>query len=99
MEEKPYSKRELDHYFKDLFGRMDNQDSALGKIFEQTSKTNGRVNRLEWWRGVVIWGIGALWAILVVLVPVIWSYIKIEIKADSIDAVTAALNQFNIQIK
>ncbi|MEZ0295676.1 MAG: hypothetical protein ACAI35_04390 [Candidatus Methylacidiphilales bacterium] len=30
--------------------RLDTQDTALGRIEEQTKKTNGRVNALEGWR-------------------------------------------------
>lgn len=40
MAEKNYSKRELDHYFKDV--RAD-----LGEIKVQTTKTNGRVTKIE----------------------------------------------------
>lgn len=52
--EPPYSKREQDIFFKELFTRMDKQDSTLQRIEEFTSatkeqatKTNGRVSLLE----------------------------------------------------
>ena len=47
MNDEPYSKREQDHFFKELFWRMDKQDSTLQRIEEQTVKTNGRVSLLE----------------------------------------------------
>lgn len=52
--EEPYSKREQDIFFKELFGRMDKQDATLQRIEslqqdtkEQAIKTNGRVSVLE----------------------------------------------------
>ena len=49
MNEDPYSKREQDHFFGELFKRMDTQDVTLERIETQTSKTNGRVTKLEDW--------------------------------------------------
>ncbi|HRH25317.1 MAG TPA: hypothetical protein PLQ20_03215 [Candidatus Paceibacterota bacterium] len=45
MEE--YSQKEENTFREALFRRMDTQDNSLGKILEQTQKTNGRVNSLE----------------------------------------------------
>ena len=49
--EEPYSKREQDIFFKELFGGMDKQDATLQRIEslqqdtkEQAIKTNGRVS-------------------------------------------------------
>lgn len=47
MADKNYTKREQDHYFTDLFKRMDKQDVILDRIEGQTTRTNGRVTRLE----------------------------------------------------
>jgi len=64
MSDEPnYSKRELDHYFNDMKERLNKQDEMLNKIFEQTSKTNGRVNRLEFWRNAIGWGFGVIMTI------------------------------------
>lgn len=52
--DQPYSKREQDHFFTDLFNRMDKQDLTLQRIEDvvlatrdQATKTNGRVSLLE----------------------------------------------------
>lgn len=47
MSDETYSKREQDHFFGELFKRMDKQDETLGRIEGQTTKTNGRVTKLE----------------------------------------------------
>lgn len=44
---KNYTKRETDAYRKSMTERMDKQDDMLNKIFDQTSKTNVRVTKLE----------------------------------------------------
>lgn len=66
-DEQPYSKREQDHYFQDMFKRMDSQDRVLSRIESQTIKTNGRVSKLEWWKAVLIWAFGVM---LLFLVPI-----------------------------
>lgn len=45
--EKNYSKREQDYFREELFKRMDKQDNMLERIEGQTTKTNGRVTRVE----------------------------------------------------
>lgn len=62
-----YSKRELDHYFGDIKQTLEKQNVILEEIRAQTTKTNGRVSRLEFWRGVIIWGFGVLLTITIFL--------------------------------
>ena len=56
----PYSKRELDYRFDEITDHLRKQDLSLDKILIQTTKTNGRVSKLEQWRSVLIWGFGTL---------------------------------------
>lgn len=49
MAEKPYQKREIDHYFSDLFKRLDKQDINLKDISDKVGFQNGRVRKLEDW--------------------------------------------------
>jgi len=58
MDNEPYTKRELDHYFNDIKSILARQDGTLSRIETQTTKTNGRVSRLEYWRNVLIWSFG-----------------------------------------
>lgn len=55
-----YSKRELDHYFGDIKETLRNQNEILARIETQVLKTNGRVNRLEFWRNAIGWGFGVI---------------------------------------
>lgn len=65
MVEKNYSKRELDTAITAIKDHLTKQDETLSRIEMQTTKTNGRVNKLEYWRNAVAWGFG----ILIILVP------------------------------
>lgn len=68
MTEKNYSKREQDHFQNDIKSRMDKQDEMLSKILDQTLKTNGRVNKLEFWRNAIAWGFGVMFTIVLFVI-------------------------------
>lgn len=93
MDDKPrndYSNRELEQNFMQLHEKIkelgtDVKD-ALRDIStdvkatrEQATKTNGRVNELEWWRKAVIWGLGLLWIIVTGIAPMIYYFARTEI--------------------
>lgn len=59
MNEEPTNK-ELLHYIMDI-------KNDVEKIVVQTTKTNGRVNSLEVWRGIMIGGIGVISVMVVPL--------------------------------
>lgn len=42
-----YSQKEEDTFRKELFRRLDKQDTILERMLEQTTKTNGRVTKIE----------------------------------------------------
>jgi hypothetical protein len=65
MPEPDYTNRELDRMFKDI---MD----TLYRIEEQTTKTNGRVTRLEFWKE----GFTAKIAGIVGKISIVWLLLK-----------------------
>ena len=67
MEESNYSKRELDHYFKDIKDTLNKQNQVLERIENQTTKTNGRVSRLEFWRNAIGWAFGVIMTLVLFL--------------------------------
>lgn len=94
MAEKPYAKRELDHYFSDLFKRMDKQDLTLERVEKQTTATSGRVTKLEWWQKAVIWGLGALWGLVLLSVSIgvpIWRDV-VKNRMQNIDNLNEKVN-------
>lgn len=63
--ESSFSKRELEHYFKDI-------KESLVRIETQVVKTNGRVTLLEFWKenlmakiSLIAVIIGAVWALII----------------------------------
>lgn len=70
MEDKGYTTRELDHYFKDMKG-------DLIEIKEQVRKTNGRVNKLEGWQKFIQGGLAIITLLIVpILLFLISNYLK-----------------------
>lgn len=70
MAEKPYQKRELDYYFDELKQHLKKQDETLGRVEAQTTKTNGRVTKLEWNDKAFLWAVSAIWTLLLLGVPI-----------------------------
>jgi len=64
MEEQNYSKRELDHFLKEIREILDKQNEMLARIETQVLKTNGRVSKLEFWRAVMGWGFSTCLALI-----------------------------------
>lgn len=76
MDEVPYSKRELDHYFQDM--RSDIKEILFdGKETKaQAMRTNGRTTKIEWQIKVFWWALGALWTLIMLTFPSIIRFIK-----------------------
>lgn len=74
--EEPYSKREQDYHFKVILDKLDKQDTILERIESQTTKTNGRVSKLEWWRSGIIWAGGVVGSICLLFIPIFLNAMK-----------------------
>jgi len=81
MTDEPYSKREQDYHFKVILDKLEKQDEVLELIKIQTTKTNGRVNKLEWWRSGLIWAGGIVGTICLMFIPIFLKEMK-EQRAD-----------------
>jgi hypothetical protein len=70
--EVPYSNREIDEHFKALRETLifhnTSQMSILTRIETQTTKTNGRVSRLEAWRSYIAGSIAVVSFLVIPLV-------------------------------
>lgn len=95
MSEKNYSKRELDTALMSIKDHLGAQDIILNDIKTQTTKTNGRVSKLEWWKGGLIWAFG----VLITLSIPIGILIKTIIKQQVQQSVSEVLDTYNIVIK
>lgn len=96
--DKPYSNRELDHHFNDIrekfLGAITDIASDVKDIKIQTTKTNGRVSKLEHWRTAVLAAGGIITG---VVIPFGLYYIlKIEARVDNIHS---TLSQYEIKIE
>jgi cellobiose-specific phosphotransferase system component IIC len=89
MSEEPYKNREINEMFEDV-------QSTLGRIEEQTKKTNGRVTELEKWKYA---SMGATGILSVIVVPILaWAlYTLVNINHDIHQAIDEALQAYSIQ--
>jgi hypothetical protein len=76
MEEPNYNKRELDHYFQDM--KIDIKEILIdGKETKaQVYKTNGRVNKHDWYFKALWWGLGILGTILLLTAGKIITFVS-----------------------
>lgn len=75
MNDRDYTKREIDLHFSEMKHLLNDLKSEASEIKTQTLKTNGRVSRLEIWRGVTVGGI----AVMVAIVLPILGYLALQI--------------------
>ena len=72
-----YSNREIDQMFCSVKDHIDSRHLAimetLTRIEAQTIRTNGRVRRLEIWRGVIIGGIAIIVTVVIPLTVYAWN--------------------------
>lgn len=55
-----YSNREINLMFQEQNGKISEIHSDIKAVLEQTTKTNGRVGRLEQWKGFMQGGLAIL---------------------------------------
>lgn len=96
--DRPYSNRELDHYFNDIrekfLGAIEEIAKDTKEIKIQTTKTNGRVTRLEHWRTAVLAAGGIITS---VIIPYsVYYFLKLEAKVENINK---TLSQYEITIQ
>ena len=112
MDEKPrndYSNRELETNFMSIHEKIKELGNEMKDTLkeirddvkatrEQETKTNGRVNELEWWRKAVVWGLGLLWVIITGIAPMLYYFSKMEISRiveDTLQRITIQCNGDN----
>lgn len=66
--------RHLDYKANDVktLQMLEKLDTKLDTVVIQTTKTNGRVNKHDWYVKVFMWAMGALWTVLLIGVPLLY---------------------------
>ena len=55
----------------------------LREIKEQTLKTNGRVNKHDWYFKAMWWALGGLCSLSFIIIPLLWRSLKLQIEIIS----------------
>jgi hypothetical protein len=95
MSEEPYSKREIDNFMVTIHEKLDDISSDTKEIKEQTTKTNGRVNKHDMYFKFAWWVLGALWALILIATPVMLHVVKNSIK----DTVSSQLEDYIFELE
>lgn len=89
----PYTIRELDHYFKDMREAIEEIRTDGKETLKQAQRTNGRVNRHDWYFKAVWWALGAAWSLLLLGVPLLWRLLSAQIDVKIHNGIISALNE------
>lgn len=71
-----YSEKEERTFRSELFRRLDDQDDELNEIKVQTLKTNGRVNKHDWYFTSLWWAIGLIGAFIAYTAPTVVKFVS-----------------------
>ena len=91
MSDPHYSNDKIDSSFQEIKQILMFQNKTLDEIKAQTTKTNGRVTKLEGWRS---WGAGAIAIVVVLVIPLI-----VFIFQDSIQQLRNEITQLKLNGK
>ena len=60
--------------------RFDKIEETGSKTLEQALKTNGRVNKHDWYFKLIWWFLGAFWTLILIFTPLIYRYITDKVQ-------------------
>lgn len=87
----------------EIIGMLKDIKSEISLTKEQAIKTNGRVNKHDWYFKAMWWALGAAWTVILIGVPLLykllnWS-IDVKLKSTADNVVTTLEDKYNLQIK
>lgn len=100
----PYMSRELvEHIFADIRSDIIEIKDVGKKTLEQTTVTNGRVTKHDYLFKFAWWALGALWSIILIIVPIFLIFGRMYVEKISQDAALSVLSgieeKYNIVIE
>lgn len=88
-----YSIKEfIEHAMDDIKEKIDTIHTDVKEIKAQTTRTNGRVSKLEWWRSGFIWVLGAMWTLALIVIPLLYKAFYKNLDYKIKDAVVQAVD-------
>lgn len=74
MDQNNYTIKEyIEHAFKDMKEKMEIMHDDIKETKVQAQKTNGRVNRHDWYFKAIWWALGAAWTLILIGIPLLYN--------------------------
>lgn len=75
---------EIKDDFKEAINKIDKHMEDLkitgNQTLEQARKTNGRVNKHDWYFKLIWWSLGAFWTLTLIFAPIVYRYITNKLR-------------------
>lgn len=86
-------KQRNDDKHKEILDILAKVSATINETLVQAQKTNGRVNKHEWYFKAIWWALGAAWVVLLIGIPLLYQLLTYSIQIKIDNGIKTALSQ------